>query len=109
MVPIVLPATALAILPSSNKLKTTIGKLLSRHKLIAVASHQENALVEGKFREIRRHLGHLVRHDRTVPWSLRVKAVQRILNDARGPGGVRPADLKFGKEGVLNTELLIQN
>ena len=94
----------------NNQLVKELTHLLNiQPRLIAVASHQENALVEGKFREIRRHLGHLVRHDRTVPWSLRVKAVQRILNDARGPGGVRPADLKFGKEGVLNTERLIKN
>ena len=94
----------------NNRLIKELTRLLNiRPKLIAVSSHQENALVEGKFREIRRHLGHLVRHDREVPWSLRVKAVQRILNDVRGPGGVRPADLKFGKEGVLSSELFLQN
>jgi len=70
-------------------------------------SSQENSIVERKFREIRRHLGHLARADRTLPWSSRVKAVQRIMNAQSGSLGVSAADLKFGKPHVLTNNLLV--
>jgi hypothetical protein len=70
-------------------------------------SSQENSIVERKFREIRRHLGHLARADRTLPWSSRIKAVQRIINSNSGSLGVSAADLKFGKPHALATNLLI--
>ncbi len=70
-------------------------------------SSQENSIVERKFREIRRHLGHLARADRTLPWSSRVKAVQRIMNAQSGSLGVSAADLKFGKPHALSTNLLV--
>jgi signal peptidase I len=92
----------------SNKINKRLMQLLNIHILFTTPySSQENAIVERKFREIRRHLGHLVRADKTLPWSSRVKAVQRIINSQSGTLGVSPADLKFGKPHVLSTNILV--
>lgn len=92
----------------ANKVSKRLMQLLNVHMIFTTPySSQENAIVERKFREIRRHLGHLARADRTLPWSSRVKAVQRIINSQSGTLGVSPADLKFGKPHALSTNLLV--
>ena len=92
---------------ASFPMKISIRTLQGSDEATTPYSSQENSIVERKFREIRRHLGHLARADRTLPWSSRIKAVQRIINSNSGSTGVSAADLKFGKNHVLAHNLLV--
>lgn len=93
---------------NNEVIKEVVKSLGCETVLTPVGSSEDNAIVERRFREVRKDLAGLVREDPGSSWSSKVKIVQSIINSNRcSSTGVVPADLRFGRPQALDTNRLI--
>ncbi len=94
----------------NDTIRSFMDKLEIGHEFTTPYSHEENAIVERKNKEILRHLSAIL-YDRsmaTVEWVKFLPFVQRITNAAKHSAtGVSPAELLFGDNVTLDRGIFL--